>query len=59
MRSHSLQAGIAYELIASRDELTRAVVAVRHGLAEPDVRILQGWRRELVGNELLDLLLRP
>ena len=56
VRSHSLQAGIAYELIASRDELTRAVVATRHGLAEPDVRILRGWRRELVGNELLDLL---
>lgn len=56
VRSHSLQAGIAYELIASRDELTRAVVAMRHGLEEPDVRIFRGWRRELVGNELIDLL---
>jgi len=32
------------------------VVAARRGQPEPDVRTLRGWRRELVGAELLDLL---
>ena len=32
------------------------VVAARRGQPEPDVRTLQGWRRELVGAELLELL---
>jgi ribonuclease D len=56
VRSHAVEADIAYELIASRDELARVVVASRHGHDEPDVRALRGWRRELVGGELLDLL---
>jgi len=29
---------------------------VRDGLPEPEVRTLHGWRRELVGAELLELL---
>ena len=29
---------------------------MRPGDAEPDVRTLQGWRREVVGAELLELL---
>jgi ribonuclease D len=32
------------------------VVAARRGRPEPNVRTLQGWRRELVGEELLALL---
>jgi ribonuclease D len=32
------------------------VVAARRGGDEPSVRTLQGWRRELVGAELLELL---
>jgi ribonuclease D len=32
------------------------VVAARRGGSEPDVRTLRGWRRELVGAELLELL---
>jgi ribonuclease D len=31
-------------------------VAARRGDEEPDVRTLHGWRRELVGAELLELL---
>jgi ribonuclease D len=31
-------------------------VSVRRGAPEPDVRTLRGWRRELVGAELLELL---
>jgi len=32
------------------------VTAVRLGEPDPDVRTLQGWRREVVGTELLELL---
>ena len=56
MRSRAQEAGLAYELIAARADLSPVVVAARRGAPEPDVRTLQGWRRELVGAELLELL---
>jgi ribonuclease D len=49
-------AGLAYELVASRADLTEIVTAAREGRPEPDVRTLRGWRRDLVGAELLELL---
>ena len=56
VRARALEAGLAYELIASRADLSRIVVAARQGRPEPEVRTLQGWRRELVGEELDGLL---
>jgi ribonuclease D len=56
VRSRALDAGLAYELVASRSDLTRVVVAARLGRPEPEVRTLQGWRRELVGEDLDALL---
>src|SRR3954452_15484566 len=56
VRSRAQEAGLAYELIAARADLSPVVVAARRGGAEPDVRTLRGWRRELVGAELLELL---
>jgi len=56
VRARAQEAGLAYELIAARADLTPIVVAARRGQAEPDVRTLRGWRRELVGEELLELL---
>jgi len=56
VRARALEAGLAYELIAARSDLTPIVVAARRDGAEPDVRTLRGWRRELVGEELLALL---
>jgi ribonuclease D len=56
VRARAQEAGLAYELIAARADLAPIVVAVRRGRPEPDVRTLRGWRRELVGEELLDLL---
>jgi ribonuclease D len=56
VRSRAQEAGLAYELIAARADLTPIVVAARRGAPEPDVRTLRGWRRELVGAELLELL---
>ena len=56
VRARAQEAGLAYELIAARADLTPIVVTARRGEKEPDVRTLRGWRRELVGAELLELL---
>src|SRR6185295_7932674 len=56
VRARAQEAGLAYELIAARADLSPIVVAARRGDDEPDVRTLRGWRRELVGAELLELL---
>jgi ribonuclease D len=56
IRTRAMEAGLAYELIAARADLQRIVTAVREGNGEPDVRTLHGWRREVVGDELLELL---
>jgi ribonuclease D len=56
VRARAQEAGLAYELIAARADLVPIVVSARRGDAEPDVRTLKGWRRELVGAELLELL---
>ncbi len=56
LRARALEAGLAYELIASRSDLELIVAAARRGEPEPNVRTLGGWRRELVGADLRDLL---
>jgi ribonuclease D len=56
LRARALEAGLAYELISSRAELDQIIAAARRGDPEPDVRTLSGWRRELVGQDLEDLL---
>ena len=54
VRARAREADLAYELIAARADLQAIVGAARAGSDEPDVRTLKGWRRELVGAELLD-----
>jgi ribonuclease D len=56
VRARANQAGLAYELLAARADLQRIVTAVRAQDGDAQVRTLQGWRREVVGSELLDLL---
>jgi ribonuclease D len=56
VRARALEAQLAYELLASRSDLQRIVLAIRDGEPEPEVRTLTGWRRELIGGELLALL---
>jgi ribonuclease D len=56
VRARAAQAELAYELLATRADLQRIVTSVRSADGEADVRTLQGWRREVVGEELLDLL---
>jgi ribonuclease D len=63
VRARAREAGLAYELLAARADL-QAIVAARRvdggtaaaGGGQADVRTLRGWRRELVGAELLELL---
>jgi ribonuclease D len=56
VRTRAMETDVAYELVAARADLQAIVTAVRDGAPEPNVRTLQGWRREVVGAELLDLL---
>ena len=51
-----MEAGLAYELIASRSDLEQIIAAARQSAPEPDVRTLSGWRRALVGSDLESLL---
>ena len=56
-RHRSAAFGIAPELIATQSELVALVSAVRRGKDNaPEVRTLHGWRRELVGEELSELI---
>jgi ribonuclease D len=56
LRARAREAGLAYELLATRADLQAIVAARRSAGADADVRTLRGWRRELVGEELLRLL---
>lgn len=56
VRSTALSEGLAYELLASRADLQRVVTALRSGEEPSEVRTLSGWRKELVGRELCELL---
>jgi ribonuclease D len=56
VRSRAREACLAYELLAARADLQAIVAARRVGDTASDVRTLRGWRRELVGSDLLELL---
>lgn len=56
LRHRSAQTGVATELIATQAELAALVGAVRRGADGSGVRALEGWRRELVGDELRELI---
>ena len=48
---------MAVELIATQAELAAVVAGLRRGGRVTDrARVTSGWRRELVGDELLELL---
>ncbi len=55
VRTRAREAGLAYELLATKADLQAIVLAARTG--EPaEVRTLEGWRAALIGDELIDLL---
>ncbi len=56
VRQRSVEEGVAVELIATQSELSALVTALRRGGDGDGVRVAEGWRRELVGNSLIDLV---
>jgi ribonuclease D len=56
VRHRSMESGIAVELIATQSELSALVGALRRGEDDNALRVTRGWRRELVGDELRDLI---
>jgi ribonuclease D len=56
VRHRSMESGVAVELIATQAELAALVGSLRRGENGDHVRVAQGWRRELVGDELRELV---
>jgi ribonuclease D len=56
VRHRSMEEGVAVELIATQSELAALVSALRRGENGDHIRAAQGWRRELVGQELGELV---
>ena len=56
VRHRSMEEGVAVELIATQAELSTMVSALRRGEDSDRVRAAHGWRRELVGAELSELV---
>ncbi len=56
VRHRSMESGVAVELIATQSELATLVHSLRRGDNGDHVRVSHGWRRELVGNELGELV---
>jgi ribonuclease D len=56
VRHRSMESGVAVELIATQSELAALVHSLRRGTDSDNVRVSHGWRRELVGNELRELV---
>ena len=56
VRHRSMESGVAVELIATQAELSSLVSALRRGEGANHVRVAHGWRGELVGDELKELV---
>ena len=56
VRHRSMESGVAVELIATQAELSALVTSLRRGEDGDHIRVASGWRRELVGNELRELI---
>ena len=56
VRQRALEAKVAVDLVSTQSDIAAVVGSLRRNNGEPDIRTLQGWRRELVGNELVKLL---
>jgi ribonuclease D len=56
VRHRSMEEGVAVELIATQAELSALVSALRRGEDSDHVRADNGWRRELVGEQLRALV---
>src|SRR6476646_9111095 len=57
VRQRAIEAKVAVDLVSTQSDIAAVVGALRRNNGEPDVRTLNGWRRELVGDELVKLLI--
>jgi ribonuclease D len=56
VRQRALEAKVAVDLVATQSDIAAVVGALRRDSGRSGIRTLQGWRRELVGDELVKLL---
>jgi ribonuclease D len=56
VRQRAIEAKVAVDLVSTQSDIAAVVGSLRRDNGEPQVRTLQGWRRELVGDELVKLL---
>jgi ribonuclease D len=56
VRHRSMESGVAVELIATQAELSALVGSLRRGEHGDHLRVTNGWRGELVGEELRELV---
>ena len=56
VRHRSMETGVAVELIATQSELSALISSLRRGENGSHLRVANGWRRELVGDELKELV---
>jgi ribonuclease D len=56
VRHRSMETGVAVELIATQSELSALISSLRRGENGDHLRVANGWRRELVGDELKELV---
>jgi ribonuclease D len=56
VRQRALEAKVAVDLLSTQSDIAAVVGGLRRNGPAPDVRTLHGWRRELVGDELVKLL---
>jgi ribonuclease D len=56
MRARCEEHQVAPEIVANRAEIGEVVLEVVPGGEAPDTRLLNGWRREVAGGEILELL---
>jgi ribonuclease D len=56
VRHRSMETGVAVELIATQSELSALISSLRRGENGDHLRVASGWRRELVGDELKELV---
>jgi ribonuclease D len=56
VRQRSLESGVAFDVIATQSELAVLIGALRKGASPDGVRAAGGWRAELVGDELRELI---
>ena len=56
MRARCEERQVAPEMVANRAEIGEVVLEIVQGGEAPDTRLLNGWRREVAGGEILELL---